>query len=228
MPSNTIPSALVSLYYSGDNLEGAPWIFPVWQEITGVLHGLFPEDDAELPTGWTRGDANDVEDYFEQYTNQKSSDDKVRFAAMRKPSARETVPGRAIWRTWITRNSRPWKIQQRITEVLQQHGLTPLQLSIANKGEVPCESTLFLAKVLEKVGLALFGEEALNDSDGLLQWSLMGGTLTLAQRTWENLKKQLGRSKLRLEKLERVATDAIERTLHSPVNVAPHPHFCQN
>ena len=48
MPSHTAASALIKLYF----LDGIPWKYPKWMEITGVKHGLFPSDDALLPPTW--------------------------------------------------------------------------------------------------------------------------------------------------------------------------------
>jgi hypothetical protein len=38
------------MYFDND---GAPWDFPQWKELTGIVHGLFPKDNKHLPKGWT-------------------------------------------------------------------------------------------------------------------------------------------------------------------------------
>jgi hypothetical protein len=76
MPSHTASSALIKLF----SCDGAPWQWPAWQERTGILHGLFPDDNSKLPKGWTRKDAVDIQSYFRAYHLLLNEDKKLAFA----------------------------------------------------------------------------------------------------------------------------------------------------
>ena len=66
MPSHTIHSTLTQMYFAKEHAS-ALWDYPVWQELTGVHHGLFPADNNKLPAGWTRQTATDITSYFDQF-----------------------------------------------------------------------------------------------------------------------------------------------------------------
>ncbi|KAF4611118.1 hypothetical protein D9613_006452 [Agrocybe pediades] len=208
MPSHTVSSALIKMFYAQ---EGAPWIFPVFQDITGVRHGLFPSDDALLPQPWTRATANDIQSYFQQYQNQRQEDDKIKFSATKRKAGTETVPGRPLWNDWVTsRYGKLWNIHTRISSLLSQHNLHPIQIMVANNLEkLPSNSSTYLFAVIDPIARDLLGEEAL-DSNGRLLHALRDPLSVLLQRQWENLKKQATRSKNRLEKYEAAAEKAFE------------------
>jgi len=119
MPSHTCTTALIDLYHAG----GAPWNYPKWQEITGVRHGLFPDDDSLLPRGWTREDAQNVASYFSRYKNIVGECAKLKFAASRTDGG--SLPGRTFWRTWVTTNWGRWKIHRRVIDVYKENDCFP-------------------------------------------------------------------------------------------------------
>lgn len=208
MPSHTVHGALVKLHFS---IPGAPWNYDHWKDATGVYYGLFPSDDSKLPRGWTRENANHVESYFDQFNKKTSEDEKIRFAARKTI---ETIPGRAFWQQWVNNHLAAWDLHARITAGLQRLYLTPLQLAVANGQDVLSNNSSFLASSLDKIGLDLFGPEAL-DRNGLLKFPLRDGVLSLVQRTWENLKKQVRSSSTRLEKMRTECEAAVEGTSSS-------------
>lgn len=206
MPTHTIASALIKFYFMKEPFGGAPWIFPAWQETTGVYHGLF--DKTKLPKGWTPEMAAAVQSYFAQYQSKRGEDEKVKFACLNRKAEMETVPGRAFWKQWVTDGWTTWKIQRHICTILTDHDLHPLQIMVSNNDldEYP-QSTLYLPLALDKVGSYLFGHESL-DTKGHLLLPLREPLMIILQRVWMNLKRQVTRSRNRLAKLEAEATAA--------------------
>ncbi|KAF8808358.1 hypothetical protein BYT27DRAFT_7097080 [Phlegmacium glaucopus] len=201
MPSHTIPSALIKLFYS----DGAPWNWPDWQAITAVRHGLFPTDDSLLPKGFTRRDVLDITSYFDQYNALPTEDDKIKFTSQRKGAQ---VPGRVKWRDWITAGWKSWKIHSRITDVLTEDGLHPLTIMInTNNLDTWPPGDLYIPLIVDAVGRDLFGEPSF-DTSGRLALPYRQLTQHLIQRTWINIHKQTNRNKNRLVTLEAAATKA--------------------
>jgi TATA-binding protein-associated factor len=61
-------------------LSGVLWNWNHWQELTGITHGLFPDDDRHLPAGWTRVNALDVKSYFTEYNALATEELKMKFS----------------------------------------------------------------------------------------------------------------------------------------------------
>jgi len=200
MPSHTIQSALVKLH----NLDGAPWHWRPWNDITGIHNGIFPPDDTLLPKGLTRKDVIDIQSYFTQYEAQPSEDAKIKFAA----SKGTPIPGRTKWRDWITTGWRVWKIHSRISEVMTTEGLHPAMIMARGSGEWPSGDT-YIPILVDAVAQNLFGDESL-DSSGRLADRYRSLTQHIVQRTWINISKQTKRNKARLDSLEAAATKAFE------------------
>lgn len=219
MPTRTVTSALVKFHFSHPN---APRCFPKWQEITGVLHGLFPSDDDQLPNGWTRDMATQIQSYFDQFRKKKTEDEKVKFAAYTRKIGKDIVPGRALFRTYVTeRYSKAWNIHGIISGILSDNNVHPVQImSAMGNFEKSPSSTLYLPTVLDAIGLALFGPESF-DRTNHLQYELRDPTWILAQRTWTNLLKAHSRDSKRLDKLEAKVKAAFEgespRHVHFPL-----------
>ncbi|KAJ3548525.1 hypothetical protein NMY22_g1227 [Coprinellus aureogranulatus] len=208
MPTHTIHSALIKLFLA---VDGSPWNFPGWQDITSVKYGLFPDDDSRLPHGWSRDKAKEIMKYFREYEQLRTEDDKIKFAGMQRRIGNDVIPGRALWRKWVTeRYSRDWDIHGRIAEVIQEIELHPLQLMSACSDfkNFPGAAS-YLPAALDSIAIALFGEDCL-DQTGHLQRQLRDPTLILAQRTWEQLRRSHFRDVKRLSKLESIMENTLQ------------------
>ena len=207
MSTHTVASALIKLYYA---VPGAPWIYSAWQDITGVRHGLFPAEDDKLPHGWTRQMTEDISSYFSQYSQKRTEDEKIKFAAARKKKGDDPVVGRALFCDWVTSRYSIWKVHSLVTQALNNAQLHPLQIMNSNNdiSNFPC-STTYLPLALDQIAAVLFGPESLAASGHLLL-PLREATLVLLQRTWENCRKQVTRSRNRLAPSEKNALEAFE------------------
>jgi hypothetical protein len=193
-------------------IPNAPWIFPTWKDITGVRHGLFPEDDDKLPPGWTRQKAEAVASYFDQYNKVKTEDEKIKFASVRKrKNFTDPIEGRTFFHEWVTSHySSIWKIHNFITKALNDCQVHPLQIMMSNGDLSTCPSNAtYLPYALDQAGLVLFGKEAL-DKNGHLLLPLRDSMLVILQRTWENSKKQIARDRNSLIRLQSKAVEAFE------------------
>lgn len=205
-PCRLIPSLLLSL-----SSISPTRCFPTWKELTGVSHGLFPEDDAQLPNGWTRDMATQVSSYFDQYHKKKSETQKMKFAAYTRKIGKDIVPGRAIFRTYVTeRYSKTWNLHGIISGVLSDNDVHPTQLmsAMGSFATFP-SSALYLPGVLDVIGLALYGPDSI-DRTNHLRYELREATLILAQSTWANLNKAHNRDTKRLDKFETKVKDAFK------------------
>lgn len=219
MPSHSIHSALIKLFY----LDGAPWGWPVWQGLTGVKHGLFPEDDSQLPQGISRQDALEVLSYFNQYQALPTEDQKIKFTNQRQGTM---VSGRNKWRSWITAGWKTWKIHAIIEEVLTSEGLHPVTLMLTSDDmEAWPPSDMYVPIALDAVALALFGEESM-DSSGRLAAKYRTATQHLVQRSWITLHKQSNRNKARLAALEEAATKAFNGQCYTAHSSKKINHVC--
>ncbi|RXW12649.1 hypothetical protein EST38_g13204 [Candolleomyces aberdarensis] len=206
MPTHTPASALIKLFFA---MHGAPWIFPRWLEITGLKHPFNPKRDEHIPKDLTRAKINAIESYFSQYHAKPTEDEKIKFAMKLKQDGIETVPGRELWRNWVTSHySTHWKIHSRIAKILSSQGIHPEQLMAETGDDSPPNSASYLPIVLDDIGRELFGPEAL-DSNGRLLTKLRDPTLILAQRTWTSQVKNMGPRKLRLEKMLQQAEEKL-------------------
>jgi len=209
MPTHTVSSALIKLYYA---VPGAPWIYSAWKDITGVRHGLFPAEDDELPPGWTRKTANLVDSYFDQYSQVKTEDDKIKFAAKRKKkNETDPVEGRRLYNDWVVSHySSIWKVHNTITLAFKDSQIHPLQIMASNDdfSTFPASNS-YLPYALDRVAFLLLGKEAL-DKSGHLLLPLRDPMLILLQRTWENSRKQTARNKNALVNLEQKAIATFE------------------
>lgn len=205
MPSATVHSALAEMQLE----DGSPWNFSEWKRITGVSHGLFPTDDALLPKGWTRETATLIDSYFSQFDNLGTPEAKIQFASARRGAI--TVPGRDLWRAWVTACWREWHIHAKITDVLSSQNLHPLTISLNSKSKSlswPKAGT-YVALTIDAVGQMLFGEEVL-DMFGRLPEEMRSDVNALVTRTWFYLRIQFNRNKTRIVNLEKQATEAFE------------------
>jgi hypothetical protein len=212
MPSHTIHSALTKMHY---DLPGAPWIFPAWKDLTGVRNGLFPTEDHLLPLGWSPATAEQISSYFDQFRACKKEDDKIKFSSAKKGG--DVIPGRKLWRDWVSDGWKKWKIHAKITDVLVAENLHPFMIA-AQSNSWP-DGAEWTPLAVDPVGTALFGEDSCNDGLGRLKSELRSTTKALIQRTWMILYNQHTRSKVRIAHLESEAIKAFEGWLlhHFPL-----------
>lgn len=201
MPTHTVPSIVIKLW-----ILGIPWTSAVWQAITGVKFGLFPEDPNNLPTGLTPDDSRNVKSYFDQFSARPTEESMIAFASQRGGAV---LPGRKIWRDWINSIWKSAKIHNRITAAIAANNCHPLSLALVHAdGEITWPmGSVWLPLCLDSIGIALFGREYL-DPFGRLRHDLRIPTQALAQRTWMTLTKRLTRCKKRSSILEQEANEA--------------------
>jgi hypothetical protein len=212
MPTHTLSSALIKLYYA---VPGAPWVYPTWQDITGIRHGLFPAEDDRLPYGWTRQMAGAIESYFDQYNQKKTEDEKIKFAAARKRVGEDEVAGRPLFRDWVTSCYGIWNVHSIITQAFSSAHVHPIQIMASNNDlTIFPSSNTYLPLVIDQIALLLFGCDAL-DRSGHLLLPLRDSFLVLLQRTWQNCSRQSVRSRNRLVTAEKAAMDAFEGNVSS-------------
>lgn len=208
MPAHTIHSALIELYFSH---SGAPWTFSQWQTLTGITGGLFGEDDSPLPKGWDQTTADYIRSYFDQYEKKKGQDQRVQFAAARKGASE--VPGRDFWRKFVTDLWKTHQIHSKITTVLTEEGIHPVQCALASRAgsidKLP-DSTDYVGDAVDPVGKALFGYDCLDAGGVRVDMVFRGPLRSLIYRTWLNVKKQVIRSRNRVVQLEQDATTAFD------------------
>ena len=113
MPSQTAASALVKLY----SFNGAIWQWPVWQEHTGIYHGLFPQDNSHLLKGWTCKNAVDIQLYFRAYQLLPNKEKKLTFSTKTKGSSE--YPGHDFWKGFIAKKWDSWNIHTAIIAKLK-------------------------------------------------------------------------------------------------------------
>jgi TATA-binding protein-associated factor len=205
MPSHTPASGLVKLFFHNE----IPWKYPQWQEITGIMYGLFPVNDHHLPKGWTRQDANDVLSYFKQYQQIDSEDNKIKFATRNRD---KTIPGRTKWSKFVSDNWERWKVHDRIVDGLRQHNIHPITLLVQeNSLDKWPSSDHYIPIALDTIGQLLWGPEAFSQSD-ILPFEVRKGLTALVQRSWARIGDRHQRDKATLPKLEKEVLDAFEGT----------------
>ncbi|KAF9470773.1 hypothetical protein BDN70DRAFT_939435 [Pholiota conissans] len=211
MPSLTVAAALLQL-----TEEGIPWDYPVWQEATGVYHGLFPDDPSQLPKGWTVQDASDIKSFISRYNALSSEEKKASFLSDKRGT---TLPGRKKWQNFANAIWRSCKGQAKIIEVFNAHGCHPYTRAQAvpkEKVENPRNAKekrvwpsggLWIPTCTDDIAVALFGEESLKELNRLPE-ACRPATQALAQRVWSCLTRRLDRVHARLPVLEKEATKA--------------------
>jgi TATA-binding protein-associated factor len=189
--------------------SGAPWTFARWREITKCPGGLFPEVGSAASHNWTASQIKDVETYFQRYNSHLEARDlpgRLSFSLTPGPKA----PGAELWRRFIINGWKSWKIHDRITRILIQKRLHPAILANHSKTpDVLPDSTYYIPRAVDAVGMELFGEEAL-DSLGNLSAKLIPMTRALIQRTWLSICTKVGNAKKKMDTLEQEAERAFE------------------
>lgn len=212
MPTLTIAEAILQL-----TDMGVPWEFPVWQEGTGVYHGLNPVDPAQLPKGWTPEDAADINSFLSRYSALSSDSGKAHFLS----NTANVLPGKKKWQTWINAVWRSSGFQNKIIEVFSARNCHPLtQSRVAPKEKIDNPTSLRERRIwpsgatwipicLDDVAITLFGEDCLGEL-GYLPEAYRNPTQALAQRTWTGLTRRLENAQKRVFKLEIEAKKAFD------------------
>lgn len=217
MPSHTVASALIKLYFADQSSPsplGHPWGWPVWQDITGVKHGLFPSDDKLLPKGLSREDVEDIRSYFKSYHALDSEEKKIKFAVNSKGAS--AIPGRKKWATFVTKRWDSWKVHSKIVQCLHQTGIHPVTI-LLNEGSLDGEwpaADLYLPIALESIALTLFGPEAFGDDKNgqglLLPVALRKPLTAIVVRSWDRIRRHISRDKGRIIQIEEAAQKAFD------------------
>ncbi|KXN84276.1 SWI/SNF-like matrix-associated actin-dependent regulator [Leucoagaricus sp. SymC.cos] len=211
MPSHTAACALIKLYAVG----GAPWQWPTWQKLTGICHGLFPQDDKDLPPGWTRKDAEDIESYFTGYLNQGSEEDMQRFS---KKSGTPAYPGRNLWNSYVQKMWSRWKIHAIIVDELKAADIHPQDILIRENDPHLTwpNADSYLPQIFDSLGLRIFGDEAFPDGSEVLRSALRAPLRMLIQRSWTSIRVHVGNIKKRAAEREAVARAAFKELEDGP------------
>jgi hypothetical protein len=208
MPTPTIHCILTQMFH---DYKGAPWNFDIWKELTGVRHGLFPNDDEQLPTGWTRQTSHEICSYFDQFRALRTQDQKLKFSSANAESS--MIPGRQAWRDWVTKGWKKWNIHHRIIDVLRTEELHPYALA-AETNSWP-DASQWVPLAIDPVGTALFGEQCYSPRKERVDPVLRPIIQALITRTWIALYTTFNRSKKRIDILESEAIAAFAGSLVS-------------
>ncbi|KAF9447919.1 hypothetical protein P691DRAFT_670489 [Macrolepiota fuliginosa MF-IS2] len=204
MPSYPAATALIHLFL----IDGAPWNWPIWQDLTGIHHGLFPDDDKELPPGWTRQHANDAQTYIYECGQLATTDKREKFLAGSKGDAQH--PGRVTWNNFVSRNWKRWGIHNLVVEELKAWDVHPMAI-IAREGDVNASwppAEFFLLKIVDTLGMKLFGEAAFPAGSETLRTDVRRCVLMVAQRSWNTIRLQVASLRSRPNEIEATAIAA--------------------
>jgi hypothetical protein len=205
MPSHTAASSLIQLYFCKGH-EGAPWIWEQWQLITGIKHGLFPEDDRFLPYGWTRLDSDDICSYFNHYQSLDTEENKKKFVVGSRGGG--VFPGRDKWRAFINGNWEKWNVHDRIVRVLRDLHIHPISIMI-EEGSLekwPSADT-YLQIAVDGIASTLFGSESFGGRE-ILPMDLRRTVIDIGQRSWARIRGKVNGDKKRLKQLDDLAMKA--------------------
>lgn len=145
----------------------APWKWSAWKDYTGICHGLFLPDDAQLPPGLTCKDILDIASYFCTYKREKTEDDKIAFAT--KTRGNTTHPGHAKWNVFISWNWSCWVIHGLIIAELKDWDIHLQDIFAQERGTAWPNADTYIPMVLDTLGMKLFGNDTFsNGSTSLL------------------------------------------------------------
>ncbi|KAL0057974.1 hypothetical protein AAF712_015368 [Marasmius tenuissimus] len=210
MPSKTAVQVFLDLYFV---LDGAPWNYRRWQQVTGIYHGLFPESDRELPLGWTRRNAQDVYSFFLAYHRISDSKEQEKFIK------NSPMPGRVFFQKWVTASWPKWNIHDLVCAALRERECHPFQL-LRNDNTIETfpSSQYHISKVNDDIGMRLLGPDAFRHNSRTLPsiYNDLAFPSAFIQRSWVRLKQKLERDKTRLVTLGEEATAAYEEVSSLP------------
>ncbi|TEB22041.1 hypothetical protein FA13DRAFT_1716383 [Coprinellus micaceus] len=164
MPSHTVHGALVKLWTSPT--------LPTAYSLPTTLS--FPRVGLGSPPRISPRTSN-------SFKPKKTEDERIKFAGLQRRVGNDTIPGRALWRKWVTDNySKRWDIHGRIARTLTDANIHPLQLMKATGDfdDFPGASS-YLPLGLDPIARNLFGPESFDKANHLLR-ELREPTLMLA------------------------------------------------
>lgn len=208
MPTPPISYALINLY----KCDGAPWQWPAWQKLTGVHHGLFPDDDTLLPNDLTRKDVLEIKSYFDRFL---AEPEEKRLKLHNEKAG--VVPGRDKWKKWVTAASRQWKLHSVVVDAFKENNINPNEIVRAGQLTDWPDARSYITSALDSLGTTLFGDESLDDIGHLCN-PLRSSASTIAQISWNLLRVQHTRAGKKLTAAEEAAMTALEGsyTIYSP------------
>lgn len=215
MPSLSIAAAFLQL-----TDLGIPWELPAWQEASGVTHGLFPDNPAHRPKGWTTEDSANIKSLLSHYHALGSEEKKSAFLSDKRGNV---LPGCSKWQKWINSIWQSSRSQGKIITVFSARNCHPYTRALAapnitDDGQekiVWPSAAQWIPLCLDDIAAELFGDECLEES-GFLPERYRSATQALAQRTWVSLIRHLEGALARLPALEKDAHDAFNGQLYSP------------
>ncbi|KAG6871948.1 hypothetical protein C0995_014639 [Termitomyces sp. Mi166 len=218
MPSHTAASGLIEIHF-GTTPPGLMWTWPVWQEITGIHHGLFPNDDALLPAGLSRQDAIDIKAYFDAYHAIKSKTKKFAFASAAKGAPYH--PGQPKWNYFVTSRWNSWDVHNKTIKAFRDNGVHPSTL-LMNEGNLEnkkewVDSSGYIPLMVDSLGRSLFGDEAFPAGSEFLPGKVRDGLQSIAQRVWNTTRVQLSRLRDKRDKIQAAAEAAMDRNADKPL-----------
>jgi hypothetical protein len=159
-----------------------PWKFPKWIGTTG-LKGLFGPEPGHHPSKWSLDDAAAVKTYFEAYLAKPTIEAKLSFASAQTS---DDYRGRVLWKNFIIKKWKVWKVQSTILDVFISKSITYTQIMVAsNMDNVP--DTIPFSDAFHQIAFSLFGFEAL-DANGKVKHALRNPISTLAINVSHNLR----------------------------------------
>ncbi|KAH0583325.1 hypothetical protein H2248_011193 [Termitomyces sp. 'cryptogamus'] len=200
MPSHKSASVLIRLYYA-TTPPGEMWKWSAWQERTGLYHGLFPHDDALLPGGWSRDDANSVKSFFETYNSLGSEDDKIHFAI--GTGGKLAIPmrhlGRPIWTKFANKGMNLWSIHDAIVQEFERHDCHPIAIlkrENALDTPVPIQkvwpiSTHHVPTIIDSLARSLFGDDVFIPGTESLTTMMRATLIAFVQPTWDGIRRKV-------------------------------------
>jgi hypothetical protein len=189
------------------------WESEVFQEISGVRYGLFPDNPDLSPSGWKGNDSEDIKSFLTQLAAKPTVDEKVTFVSQNRGTV---LPGRKKWKDWVATLWRTARIHERIIAVLTAKQCHPLQIFLADPGHGDSltwpPGHLYIPLCLDSIAAELFGAHVLGDHDRLYG-ALRPTVQNLVQRTWSYLTLRLDRAQKRFVTYEQEAIEAFNGKL---------------
>jgi len=183
MPSITVATALGLAHAQG----GIPWDIDSWKEITGVSHGLFPEDDSNLPLGISRADANDISTYFDVLSKKATQEQQIQFSR-----AKDRYTGRSLWNKWVGKKYAAWRIHDMAVKAMTDSSCHPHMIMQADELDTWPDTSIVANLAQPGLGLALFGTDGLT-SLNMVKPSLRVLVNAITFRTVDVLKTRFNR-----------------------------------